>query len=88
MIVSSIQNVANVERMGAFALHLAKIVRPHPQHTLPEDVNGYFAQMGRLAVELGTNTQEVLLSRDPYKAARIRQEDDAMDDCTGICSPS
>ena len=80
-IVSSIQNVANVERMGALALHVAKIVRRrHPQHTLPEEVNGYFAEMGRLAVELGTNTQEVLLSRDPYKAARIRQEDDAMDD--------
>jgi phosphate transport system protein len=36
--------------------------------------------MGRLAVELGNSAQEVLLSRDPEKAARIREEDDAMDD--------
>ncbi len=80
-IVSSVQNVADVQRMGALALHVAKIVRRrHPQHTLPEEVNEYFAEMGRLAVELATNAQEVLLSRDPYKAARIRQEDDAMDD--------
>jgi phosphate transport system protein len=80
-IVSSIQNVADVDRMGALALHVAKIARRrHPQHALPEEVNGYFAEMGRVAVELGTSAQEVLVSRDPDKAARVREEDDAMDD--------
>ncbi|MDI3315285.1 MAG: phosphate signaling complex protein PhoU [Mycobacterium sp.] len=80
-IVSSIQNVAELERMGGLALHVAKIVRRrHPQHALPEEVNGYFAEMGRLAVELAAEAQEVLLSGDPDKAARIRREDDAMDD--------
>ncbi|HEX3548083.1 MAG TPA: phosphate signaling complex protein PhoU [Mycobacterium sp.] len=80
-IVSSIQNVADVDRMGALALHVAKIARRrHPQHALPEEVNGYFAEMGRVAVELGTSAQEVLVSRDPEKAARVREEDDAMDD--------
>lgn len=80
-IVSSIQIVADIDRMGALALHVAKITRRrHPQHTLPEEVNGYFAEMGRLAVDLGNSAQEVLLSRDPEKAARIREEDDAMDD--------
>jgi phosphate transport system protein len=29
---------------------------------------------------LGNSAQEVVLSRDPEKAARIREEDDAMDD--------
>jgi phosphate transport system protein len=83
-IVSSIQNVADIERMGALAVHVAKVIqRRHPQPVLPEQVNGYFAEMGRLAVELSANTQEVLLSRDPYRAARIRQEDDAMDDLHG-----
>jgi phosphate transport system protein len=80
-IVSSIQMVADIDRMGALALHVAKITRRrHPQHALPEEVNGYFAEMGRVAVELGNSAQEVLLSRDPEKAARIREEDDAMDD--------
>lgn len=80
-IVSSIQIVADVDRMGALALHVAKIARRrHPQHTLPEEVNGYFAEMGRVAVELGNSAQEVLITRDPEKAARIREEDDAMDD--------
>lgn len=80
-IVSSIQIVADVERMGALALHVAKIARRrHPQHTLPEEVNGYFAEMGRVAVDLGNSAREVVLSRDPEKAARIREDDDAMDD--------
>jgi len=80
-IVSAIQIVADIDRMGALALHVAKIARRrHPQHALPEEVNGYFAEMGRVAVELGRSVQEVLLTRDPEKAARIREEDDAMDD--------
>jgi len=80
-IVSSIQIVADVERMGALALHVAKIARRrHPQHTLPEEVNGYFAEMGRVAVELAGSARGVLLSRDPDEARKIREEDDAMDD--------
>ncbi|MDD7812924.1 phosphate signaling complex protein PhoU [Mycolicibacter sinensis] len=80
-IVSSIQMVADIDRMGALALHVAKIARRrHPQHALPEEVNGYFAEMGRVAVDLGNSAREVLLSRDPEKAARIREDDDAMDD--------
>jgi phosphate transport system protein len=80
-IVSSIQIVADVDRMGALALHVAKIARRrHPQHALPEEVNGYFAEMGRVAVELGNAAQEVVVSGDPDKAARLREEDDAMDD--------
>jgi phosphate transport system protein len=80
-IVSSIQIVADVERMGALALHVAKIARRrHPQHTLPEEVNGYFSEMGRVAVDLATSARDVLLSRDPEKARQMREDDDAMDD--------
>jgi phosphate transport system protein len=80
-VVGSIQIVADVDRMGALALHVAKIARRrHPQHVLPEEVNGYFAEMGRVAVELGHAAREVLITRDPEKAARIQEEDDAMDD--------
>ncbi|MFN8071937.1 MAG: phosphate signaling complex protein PhoU [Mycobacterium sp.] len=80
-IVSSIQIVADVERMGALALHVAKIARRrHPQHALPEEVNGYFAEMGRIAVDLAESARCVLVSRDPERARRIREDDDAMDD--------
>jgi phosphate transport system protein len=80
-IIGSVQIVADVERMGALALHVAKIARRrHPQHALPEEVNGYFAEMGRVAVGLAESAAEVLLSRDPEKARLIREDDDAMDD--------
>jgi phosphate transport system protein len=80
-IVSALQMIVDIDRMGALALHVAEITRwRHPQHALPEEVNGYFAEMGRIAVKLGNNAQDVVLNRDPRKAARIRQEDDAMDD--------
>lgn len=80
-VVSGIQIVADIDRMGALALHVAKIARRrHPQHALPEEVNGYFAEMGRIAVALGSSAREVLESRDPERAAKLREEDEAMDD--------
>ena len=80
-IVGSIQIVADVDRMGALALHVAKVTRRRfPNKTLPEEVNGYFAEMGRLAVELANSAREVLLTQDPKQAAEIEEQDDAMDD--------
>jgi phosphate transport system protein len=80
-IVNALRVIVDIDRMGALALHVAEITRwRHPQHALPEEVTGYFAEMGRIAVKLGNGAQEVLLTRDPRRAARIRREDDAMDD--------
>src|SRR5574340_462359 len=80
-VVSGIQIVADINRMGALALHVARITRRrHPNHVLPEEVNGYFAEMGRIAVSLGAATKEILETRDPTRAARLHDEDDAMDD--------
>jgi phosphate transport system protein len=80
VVVTSMQNVADAERMGGLALHVAKIARRrHPEHVLPEEVNGYFAEMGRIAVDLGNNARDVVLSRDPDQAAQISHDDEAMD---------
>jgi phosphate transport system protein len=81
LVVGSMQNVADAERMGGLALHVAKIARRrHPERALPEEVRGYFAEMGTIAVDLGTSAREVVLSRDPAQAARISRDGDAMDD--------
>ncbi|HXO51898.1 MAG TPA: phosphate signaling complex protein PhoU [Mycobacterium sp.] len=81
VVVSSLKNVADVERMGALALHVAKITRRrHPAHALPEDVQAYFAEMGRIATDIGNTTKDVVLARDPDKATQLDIEDDAMDD--------
>ncbi|WP_433713284.1 phosphate signaling complex protein PhoU [Nocardia sp. CA-084685] len=80
-VVSAIQIVQDVNRMGALALHVAKVTRRrHPNHALPEAVNGYFAEMGRIAVNMGAGAREVLETRDPERAAQLNEDDEAMDD--------
>ena len=80
-VIGWIQVIADVDRMGALAVHVAKIAQHrHPDHATPAEVQGYFAEMGRVAAELADSAQEVLSTRDPGKAARIREQDDAMDE--------
>jgi phosphate transport system protein len=81
VVVSSLQNVADVDRMGALALHVAKTARRrHPEHTIPDDVKSYFAEMGRIAVGIGNDTRDVVLSGDPDQAVKLADADDAMDE--------
>ena len=78
-IVSSIQIMADAERMGALAVHVAKIARlRHPEHALPEDVHRCFAEMGAVAVAMGDSANQALAASDAHRAARLRDEDDAM----------
>jgi len=80
MIVGSLHIGADIERMGALAAHVASITRlRHPDCALPGEVRASFAEMGDRAVQLARTAQEVLLSRDPNKAARLRDQDDAVD---------
>ncbi len=80
-IVSGIQIVADLRRMGALAAHIAKVaVRNHPAHALPEEVGGHVAEMGRIAVALADSAREVLVTHDPQRALHLQSEDDAMDD--------
>ncbi len=80
-VVASIQIAADLDRMGALALHVAKIARRrHPRCAVPEDVSGYFAEMGRVAVDVADNARQVIQSRDLGRARYIRDADDAMDD--------
>ncbi len=79
-VVAAIHIVADIDRMGELALHVAKIARRrHPQRVLPEEVRGYFTEMGHVAVSLAASAREVLLTRDPDRAALLEDEDDAMD---------
>lgn len=80
-IFSSIQIIADVERMGALAVHVAKIAsRNYPKHVLPAEVREYFAAMAKVAIALGDSAKSALLSRDPGRAAVLHDQDDTMDD--------
>ncbi|HUH69886.1 MAG TPA: phosphate signaling complex protein PhoU [Mycobacterium sp.] len=79
-IFSAIQIIGDAERMGALAVHVAKIARQeYPKQVLPEEVRGCFADMAKVAIALGDSAKQVLVSRDPEKAAQLHEQDDAMD---------
>jgi phosphate transport system protein len=79
-VISTIRSVADVDRMGALALHVAKLARRrHPAKAMPEEVNGYFTEMGRIAVDMGNSVKGVVLSQDPDWAAQLDDDDDDMD---------
>ncbi|HTX95700.1 MAG TPA: phosphate signaling complex protein PhoU [Mycobacterium sp.] len=80
-IFSAIQIIADTERMGALAVHVAKIARrKYPEHVLCEQVREYFIEMAQVAIALGQSAKQVLISRDPQQAARLHEQDDAMDE--------
>lgn len=80
-IFSAIQISADTERMGALAVHVAKIARrEHPKRILPDEVRACFADMAKVAITLGDCAKQVLISRDPQQAARLHEQDDAMDE--------
>ncbi|TGD88095.1 phosphate signaling complex protein PhoU [Mycolicibacterium sp. CH28] len=80
-VFSAIQIIADTERMGALAVHVAKIARlRYPDHAVHGEVSDCFIEMGRLAVGLGESAQQVLLTGDPAEGAHLRDQDSAMDD--------
>ncbi|MGV0794021.1 phosphate signaling complex protein PhoU [Mycolicibacterium sp. XJ1819] len=79
-IVGAIHIAADIERMGALAVHVASISRlRHPDCALPEGVRASFAEMGARAITLAHTAQEVLLAPDAAKAAQLDDQDDAVD---------
>ncbi|OBB91453.1 phosphate signaling complex protein PhoU [Mycobacterium sp. 852002-30065_SCH5024008] len=80
-VFSAVQLIADIERMGALAVHVAKIARrEHPNRVLPERVRACFADMAKVAIALGDSAKQVLISHDPQQAVRLREQDDAMDE--------
>jgi phosphate transport system protein len=81
IVVAAIHGAGDIERMGDLALHVAQAARRrHPQPVLPEEVAGYFAEMGRVGVALARKAGEVIRTRDLAMAAELESDDDAVDD--------
>ena len=79
-IVGALHVGADIERMGALAVHVANIARlRHPEQALPDEVRGSFTEMADVAVHLARAARELLLSPDADKAAQLREKDDVVD---------
>lgn len=80
-VLAGMRNVADLQRMGALAAHVAQISRRrHPETAVPANVSGYFADMGRIAVRIAHDTKWVVLDGNTDKAAQLNADDEAMDD--------
>ena len=80
-VIAAIHSAGDLERMGDLALHVAKAARRrHPDLVLPQEVAPYFAEMGRVALDLAQDARQVLLKRDIELAFTMESDDDAMDD--------
>src|ERR1700712_610851 len=80
-VIAAIHSAGDLERMGDLALHVAKAARRrHPDLVLPQEVAPYFAEMGRVALDLAQDARKVILTRDIQLAFTMESDDDAMDD--------
>jgi phosphate transport system protein len=80
-VLAAIHAAESLERMGDLALHVAKAARRrHPNPVLPDQVRPYFAEMGRVAVDLAHQAENVIRNQDVEKARSLEEADDEMDD--------
>ena len=80
VLVTTLHLVADLERMGDLALHVAKVARMrHPDIAVPAELRDVIAQMGAVALSLVDKVAEVIKGRDVQLAQAIEVEDDLMD---------
>ena len=80
VLVSTLHLVADLERMGYLALHIAKIARlRYPEIAVPPEARDVISQMGEVAMSLVHKVALVVSGRDVELAQAIEAEDDSMD---------
>ena len=80
VVITSLRMVADVERMGDLALHIAKVARRrYPASAIPEPLNPTLEEMGRIAEQICAKCADLIASRDVHAAAELEQDDDDMD---------
>jgi phosphate transport system protein len=80
VIITSLRMVADIERMGDMALHIAKVARRrHPAAAIPVQLTATLREMGQVAQHICAKCSELIASHDVKAAAELEGDDDAMD---------
>jgi phosphate transport system protein len=80
-IITSLRMVADIERMGDLALHIAKVARRrYPASAIPPQLHATVLEMGQVAQRICAKCSSVIASRDVAAAAELERDDDVMDD--------
>ncbi|CAA9323547.1 MAG: Phosphate transport system regulatory protein PhoU [uncultured Frankineae bacterium] len=81
ILVTSLRMVADLERMGDNAVHVAKITRRrYPSSAVPQSLRATVLKMGHAAEEIVAKTASVIAGRDIVLAAELEKDDDVMDE--------
>lgn len=81
IVITSLRMVADIERMGDLALHIAKVARlRYPAPAIPAELTATVLEMGQVAQRICAKCSSVIASRDVHAAAELERDDDAMDD--------
>jgi len=79
-IVTSLRMVADLERSGDLALHLAKLARRrYPECAIPVELRPTILEMAHVAETIMTKTGTVIATRDLDQARELERDDDVMD---------
>jgi phosphate transport system protein len=81
LIVTSLRMVADVERAGDLALHVAKLARRrYPISAVPKELRSTILEMGQVAQRLMTKCGDVISQRSAELAGELERDDDALDE--------
>jgi phosphate transport system protein len=79
-VTAAMRIVADLERMGDLAVHVAKVARMRfPEPAVPQEVRPLFLEAGHIAESLVSKTATVIAKLDVEAAAQLEAEDDLMD---------
>jgi phosphate transport system protein len=79
-VTAAMRIVADLERMGDLAVHVAKVARMRfPDHAVPQEVRPIFLEAGHVAEGVVTKCATVIATLDVEAAGQLESEDDLMD---------
>lgn len=80
IVVGALRMMADLERMGALAQHVADIARRYaPRSAVPEPLRETIARMGVVAEQITADTRRAIGTRDWTAADALNHADDEMD---------
>ncbi|MBT8226050.1 MAG: phosphate signaling complex protein PhoU [Dactylosporangium sp.] len=81
LVLTALHMAGDLERMGDLADHVARTARRRlPGCAVPEVLTDVFRQMGDIADRVASKIARALSAADAVAAARLEQDDDAMDE--------
>lgn len=80
LIVTSLRMVADLERMGDYAGHVAKLARMrYPASAIPKELRSIVLEMGHTAQRIVEKAGSVVANHDVSTALELEDDDDVMD---------